>query len=55
MEAEKHLDNLKEIKQLMERSTRFLSLSGLSGIMAGVSALIGAFFGLLCFSFIQLY
>ena len=43
MEAEKHLDNLKEIKQLMERSTRFLSLSGLSGIMAGVSALIGAF------------
>ncbi len=43
MEAEKHLNNLKEIKQLMERSTRFLSLSGLSGVMAGISALIGAF------------
>ncbi|WP_026952055.1 hypothetical protein [Algoriphagus mannitolivorans] len=33
---------LAEIKDMMERSTRFLSLSGLSGILAGIYALIGA-------------
>jgi hypothetical protein len=33
---------LAEIKSMMERSTRFLSLSGLSGVLAGVYALIGA-------------
>jgi hypothetical protein len=31
-----------EIKNLMERSSRFLSLSGLSGISAGIVALLGA-------------
>jgi MFS family permease len=45
MNTEKHLENLNEIKQIMDRSTRFLSLSGLSGIMAGVSALVGAVLG----------
>lgn len=35
-------EQLAEIKDLMERSTRFLSLSGLSGISAGITALIGA-------------
>lgn len=45
MNTEKHLENLNEIKQIMDRSTRFLSLSGLSGIMAGVSALVGAIVG----------
>ncbi len=40
---EEHLANLTEIRSLMERSTRFLSLSGLSGISAGIVALIGAF------------
>jgi hypothetical protein len=33
---------LSEIRQLMERSSRFISLSGLSGVMAGVYALAGA-------------
>ena len=33
---------LQDIKQLMERSSRFISLSGLSGIAAGVCALGGA-------------
>jgi len=33
---------LAEIKTIMERSTRFLSLSGLSGVIAGALALIGA-------------
>ena len=38
-----HLENLKEIRTLMERSSKFLSLSGLSGISAGIIALVGAF------------
>ena len=33
-------EELAEIKSMMERSTRFLSLSGLSGILAGLYALI---------------
>ncbi|GAB2624076.1 hypothetical protein [Belliella aquatica] len=33
---------LAEIKAMMERSSRFLSLSGLSGVLAGIYALIGA-------------
>lgn len=36
---------LAEIKSMMERSTRFLSLSGLSGVLAGIYALIGAGLG----------
>ena len=36
-----HLDNLSEIRTLMERSSRFLSLSGISGISAGVIAIMG--------------
>ncbi len=37
-------DTLKDIKQMMERSSRFISLSGLSGISAGCCALVGAWF-----------
>lgn len=33
---------LAEIKAIMERSTRFLSLSGLAGILAGIYAFVGA-------------
>ncbi len=33
---------LADIKSMMERSTRFLSLSGLAGILAGVYAFVGA-------------
>lgn len=36
---------LSSIRNLMERSTKFISLSGLSGIMAGIYALIGAYIG----------
>ena len=39
-----HLEALQDIKQMMERSSRFISLSGLSGIAAGTCALIGAAF-----------
>jgi len=35
------LKTLKEIKTLMEKSTRFISLSGISGISAGIVALLG--------------
>ena len=43
MENQQYIDQLKDIRELMDRSSRFLSLSGLSGILAGVYALIGAF------------
>ena len=35
-------EELAEIKSMMERSTRFLSLSGLSGILAGIYSLAAA-------------
>ncbi len=37
-----HLETLSEIRSLMERSSRFISLSGLSGVAAGIFALMGA-------------
>jgi len=37
-----HLENLSEIRSLMERSSRFISLSGLSGVAAGIFAIMGA-------------
>ncbi|HRF77923.1 MAG TPA: hypothetical protein PLB46_15195 [Chitinophagales bacterium] len=40
---EHYLDDLKEIRSMMEKSSRFISLSGLSGISAGIIALVGAF------------
>ena len=38
------LETLQDIKRIMERSTRFVSLSGLSGLVAGLCALAGAWF-----------
>ena len=35
-------EDLQAIRNMMERSSRFLSLSGLSGVFAGICALIGA-------------
>jgi len=37
-----YLQDITEIRSIMEKSSRFISLSGLSGILAGVYALIGA-------------
>ena len=37
-------DELASIRSLMERSSKFISLSGLSGILAGIYALVGAAF-----------
>lgn len=35
--------DLREIRSIMERSTKFLSLSGISGVLAGIYALAGAY------------
>lgn len=42
MEANKYLNDISEIKNMMNRSSRFMSLSGLSGILAGIYSLVGA-------------
>ena len=39
---ENYIDDLKEIRSMMEKSSRFISLSGLSGVSAGIVALAGA-------------
>src|SRR6476661_7264499 len=41
-EQNQHLESLRDIKKLMESSSRFISLSGLSGVAAGVCALVAA-------------
>jgi hypothetical protein len=41
-EHQQGLDTLKDIRNMMERSSRFISLSGWSGVAAGVCALVGA-------------
>ena len=38
------LEDLKAIRKIMEESGRFLSLSGLSGVFAGLTAIAGAMF-----------
>lgn len=40
----KHQEDLLHIRSMMERSSRFISLSGLSGVFAGLSALIGGLY-----------
>lgn len=43
METKDYLKDLSEIRSMMTRSTQFISLSGLSGVMAGAYALAGAY------------
>ena len=45
MSEKDYLQDLTEIKSIMNKSTRFISLSGLSGILAGIYALLGATLG----------
>jgi hypothetical protein len=40
---EKYLQDISDIKNMMNKSSQFISLSGLAGIMAGIYALIGAY------------
>lgn len=39
---QEHINTIKDIKTLMEKSTRFISLSGMAGVFAGVYAICGA-------------
>ena len=43
MDSKDYLKDISEIKDLMNKSSRFISLSGLSGVLAGFYALIGAY------------
>lgn len=45
MQEEDIYSELNSIRNLMERSAKFISLSGLSGILAGIYALVGAALG----------
>ena len=40
---EDYIKDISEIRSIMERSSRFISLSGLSGVMAGVYALVASY------------
>ncbi|KMQ68038.1 membrane protein [Chryseobacterium sp. FH2] len=42
MDSKNYHEDLLHIRSMMERSSRFISLSGLSGVFAGLAALIGA-------------
>ncbi|MES2285418.1 MAG: hypothetical protein V4547_06990 [Bacteroidota bacterium] len=42
-DSKEHLQTITDIRSMMERSSRFISLSGLSGIFAGIFALCGAY------------
>jgi len=42
MESKNYQEDLSHIRNMMERSSRFISLSGLSGVFAGLVALLGA-------------
>lgn len=46
-----YIRDISEIRSMMERSTKFLSLSGWAGIMAGVYALAGAYIAYAVFDF----
>jgi len=43
MEEKNYLQDISDIKNMMNRSSQFISLSGLSGVLAGVYGLIGAY------------
>ena len=42
-EQQDYIKDLAEIRSMMERSSKFISLSGFSGVLAGVYALAGAY------------
>ncbi|ELR72817.1 hypothetical protein C900_00778 [Fulvivirga imtechensis AK7] len=46
-----YIEDISQIRNIMERSSRFMSLSGVSGILAGVYALIGAYIAYKIFYF----
>jgi hypothetical protein len=50
-EDQDYIEDITEMRSIMERSTKFLSLSGLAGIMAGTYALSGAYIAWKVFNF----
>jgi len=40
---QEYIKDISDIRMMMEKSTRFLSLAGMAGIMAGIYALVGAY------------
>jgi hypothetical protein len=50
MHKETAQSDIESIRKLMERSVKFVSLSGLSGILAGIYALLGA-----AYAYLQIY
>ena len=44
MESKNYHEDLSHIRSMMERSSRFISLSGLSGVFAGLAAITGAIY-----------
>jgi hypothetical protein len=53
--SQKPIEQLTEIRNMMERSSRFISLSGLSGVAAGIIALIGSGIAFIFLGFDQHY
>ncbi len=47
-----HLEAIQDIRNMMKKSTRFLSLSGLSGVFAGIYALVGAYVAFIYLNYI---
>ena len=50
-QQQEQLDSIKVIRSMMERSSRFLSLSGLSGVIVGLMAIVGV---LIAYAFLGL-
>ena len=50
-EKKDYTRDIAEIRSMMERSSKFLSLSGRAGIMAGIYALAGAYIAYAVFHF----
>jgi hypothetical protein len=42
-QEQRYIEDIAEIRSMMERSSRFLSLSGLAGIIVGIYALVGTY------------
>lgn len=50
-EEKDYIRDIAEMRTMMERSSKFLSLSGLAGVMAGIYALVGAYIAYRVFYF----
>lgn len=51
-EEQDYIKDLAEIRSMMERSSKFLSLSGLAGVMAGIYALAGSWIAYSVYDFL---